>query len=136
MDKLSSILGSSPRVKSVDLSDAHPVRPGTPSFGRPVGTTSIRDRFTVSDSAKDRALQDTVGFRNQKEDRQTKIAENVTKKFFETRLQPKEEVLTGLPLETVSVGSPAQALPESAPQLGDSEPSDMSTESLEHFLQE
>ncbi len=40
MDKISSILPSNHRVKSVDIDDSHPVRPGVESYGRPVGTTA------------------------------------------------------------------------------------------------
>lgn len=40
MEKISSIIPNNSRVKSVDVQDSHPVRPGTPSFGRPVGTTA------------------------------------------------------------------------------------------------
>lgn len=41
MDKISGIIPSSPRVLAVDLKDAAPVRPGTPSFGRPQGVSSL-----------------------------------------------------------------------------------------------
>ena len=34
MDKISSILKSSPRVMAVDMRESGPVRPGTPAFGR------------------------------------------------------------------------------------------------------
>ncbi len=40
MEKISSIIPTNHRVKSVDMEDSQPVRPGAPSFGRPVGTTS------------------------------------------------------------------------------------------------
>jgi hypothetical protein len=136
MDKLSSILGTSPRVKSVDLTDAHPVRPGTPAFGRPVGTTSIRDRFTVSENAKDLALQDTLGFKNTKESRQAKIAEDVTKKFFETRLQQKEQSMA-LPEDLSTEMSSQQVRSQEIADIGPLAPSDgLATESLEDFLQE
>jgi hypothetical protein len=35
MDKISGIIPGSSRVTSVDMKDSSPVRPGTPSFGRP-----------------------------------------------------------------------------------------------------
>lgn len=43
MDKISGILPSSSRVASVDMKEANPVRPGTPSFGRPEGASALRD---------------------------------------------------------------------------------------------
>ena len=40
MEKISGIIPATPRVVSVDLSEARPLRPGVPSFGRPVGITN------------------------------------------------------------------------------------------------
>ncbi|MDX9731104.1 MAG: hypothetical protein RBT63_04980, partial [Bdellovibrionales bacterium] len=42
MEKISGILPSSSRAKPVDPKEASPVRPGTPSFGRPEGVSSLR----------------------------------------------------------------------------------------------
>lgn len=85
MEKISRVLPPSPRVKSVDLEAAHPVRPGTPTFGIPVGSTSS-DRLTLSNEAKARAFQETLAARNPRQANHAKIAENVTREFFETRL--------------------------------------------------
>lgn len=43
VEKISSILPSSPRVKAVDVTRSTPVRPGAPSFGRPQGKNSLGD---------------------------------------------------------------------------------------------
>lgn len=83
MEKISSILPTSPRVKKVDLSDAAPVRPGTPTFGRPVGANAVKDRLTISEQAKDIAFQETLGKIDPKEARGVRIAEKLTQKFFE-----------------------------------------------------
>lgn len=94
MDKISSILPSSPRVQTVDLSDAHPIRPGTPELGRPVGATSsqrTQDRVSVSSKAKELLNNDTILAKSVKEDRGPKIADDVTRKFFETRMQTIKE---------------------------------------------
>lgn len=88
MEKLSSILAASPRVKSVDMSDAKPTRPGAPNYGGPVGTTSVGDRVTLSNRARDLAIKDSIGGRNPREAVKARIAENVTRDFFETRLKP------------------------------------------------
>lgn len=48
MDKISGIIPSSPRLQSVDLKDAAPVRPGTPSFGRPEGVSSLNKPPMIS----------------------------------------------------------------------------------------
>lgn len=92
MEKLSGILPSNARLKSVDLSEAHPVRPGTPAAGRPVGTTSIKDRFTVNSAEKDFALKETLTYKNPKETARAKIAESITNRFFETRLEEPSKI--------------------------------------------
>lgn len=90
MEKLSSILPASPRVKSVDLSEAKPRRPGAPTFGVPEGSTSsARDRVSIS-SQQD-AVKDTLTYKNPKDARGAKIAGDIAKKFFETRLIKQEE---------------------------------------------
>ena len=83
MEKLSSILPSNPRIKSVDLKDAKPVRPGAPSYGIPVGTNSVQDRVTI----RGQDIQESMTYRNPKEMRSAKIAEEVTRKFFENRIE-------------------------------------------------
>jgi hypothetical protein len=85
VEKLSSILPNSPRVKSVDLTEAKPRRPGAPSFGVPVGTTSTKDRVTMS-SGTDEAAKELLTYKNPKDARGAKIAEDISRKFFETRL--------------------------------------------------
>jgi hypothetical protein len=41
MEKISGIVKASPRLTSVDLKEAAPVRPGVPSFGRPEGISTL-----------------------------------------------------------------------------------------------
>lgn len=86
MEKLSSILPSSPRIKNVDLSDAQPVRPGVATYGRPVGVNPMKDRFTVSQEAKDIAFRETLGAVNPKEAKSVKIVDDLSKKFFEGKV--------------------------------------------------
>lgn len=106
MEKISSILPSNARLKSVDTQDAHPVRPGVPAMGRPVGRTSSQDRFTVSQQAKDLAFQETLGARNPREDAHVKIADAMTKNFFETRLKEKPAPRAEAAMEPVEVPEP------------------------------
>lgn len=94
MEKLSGILKSSPRVKSVDMKNAAPVRPGAPSYGGPVGRSSVRDRITLSEQAKDLALADTLAVRNPKESSRAKLVEQINKNFFETRLDRNEPTVS------------------------------------------
>lgn len=93
MEKLSSILPASPRIKSVDLSEAKPRRPGSPTFGVPEGTTSSqRDRVSISSRDSIEALKDNGTYKNPRDFKTSKMAEEVTKKFFETRLNPTDKI--------------------------------------------
>ncbi len=105
MEKLSGILPSSPRVKSVDLKNAQPARPGAPLFGRPNGTVSS-DRVSLSSAAKDMAFKETLGARNPREGAQVQIAKDVTRKFFETRLDEPVVAVTALDRQEVSMDAP------------------------------
>lgn len=105
MDKLSGILPSSPRVKSVDLKNAQPARPGAPLFGRPQGSVSS-DRLTLSSAAKDLAFQETLAARNPREAAQVQIAKDVTRKFFETRLEEPVSYATAQDRQDVSMEAP------------------------------
>ncbi len=119
MEKLSGILPNSPRVKSVDLSEAKPRRPGAPTFGVPQGTTSTKDRVTLSSTANiDEAAKDLLTYKNPKEARGAKIAEDISRKFFETRLLKQ-------PMSAPRAEAPAPAevsteLPEATPEMTDS----------------
>lgn len=86
MDKLSSILPTSPRVQAVDMSDAQPVRPGTPTFGRPVGSNVVKDRLSVSQQAKDMAFKETLAGMNPRDAKGAKIADDMYKKFFDQKV--------------------------------------------------
>ena len=102
MDKISSILPNNARVKTVDLAESHPIRPGTPSFGRPVGANRLGDRVTLSqqalrettrESALDQAKVGTLNDgKNPRDAKNVKIADQLTNQFFMKRLEPIQEV--------------------------------------------
>jgi hypothetical protein len=93
MEKLSSILPSNARTKSVEIDESHPARPGAPSFGRTVGSTSSQrlDRVSISPLARETAFNETLAKRNPREAASVKIVNDITKKFFETRIGPKQD---------------------------------------------
>lgn len=90
MDKLSSILPSSSRITSVDLEEAPPTRPGSPTFGQKVGVNSVRDRVSLSPLAKEMAAKETLLGKDSKEVSRAKAVGEINRKFFETRLKPTE----------------------------------------------
>lgn len=83
MVKISSILPSTARVASTDMSDAHPIRPGVPSFGRPMGRSAGADfRASSQLSMKD--------IRTQKEYEHSKIVNDITNDFFMNKTRKVE----------------------------------------------
>jgi hypothetical protein len=104
MEKLSSILPSNARIRSVDTKDSKPARPGAPLFGRPQGTLSVKDRFSVSKEAVDRAAQDLSALRNGKEFARARMVEDISNKFFETRLsEPAQTTEKAIPSEIAPI---------------------------------
>lgn len=109
MEKISGILPSNSRIKSVDMKGAHPQRPGTPNFGQKMGTTS-QDRMTLSQLATEKAMQESLATYNPREAKHAKIAEDMTRNFFDNRVGPElreteaEDVRTG---PTAATGRPA-----------------------------
>ena len=109
MDKISSILPGNRRVKSVDVEDAQPIRPGVTSYGRPVGTTSSEreqmKNHLAEQAAMDRA-SDRVSLSPQAMaqsgkpeqpikaagDQNARIADDVSHAFADTQSQLREIV--------------------------------------------
>jgi len=92
MEKMSSILAASPRIKAVDLEEDHPVRPGAPSFGRKEGSTaSQRDKVTVSPEAKEMAFAETMAAKNPHKEEAIQNRAKNTDKFFSSKLDELNE---------------------------------------------
>ncbi len=112
MEKISSILPSNRRIKSVDLEDSHPIRPGVPTFGRRVGTSAVADRVSLSRNAPIDALKDTLTYRNPKEAARAKMVNEISTKFFSTRLTPTKPEPSLEPLKIPDVAEEDLAVPE------------------------
>lgn len=103
MEKLSGILPSSPRVRSVDMDEAPPARPGAPTYGKKVGRNTVTDKVTLSPEAKGLKAPSLTKVQDPKELARSKIADNLTKNFFETRLnKATEPVSTELVAENIA----------------------------------
>ncbi len=114
MEKLSGILPSSPRVRSVDLEEAPAARPGAPRFGKKQGRNTASDQVTVSSRARALAEQDRkmVG-KDPKEIARGKMVDELTRQFFETRLiksKPQSEEIS----DSVSTEEPKGSLSNSS----------------------
>lgn len=115
MEKLSSILPSNARIRSVDLKASQASRPGTPNFGQRIGTTAAtQEKIDLGRAAElgRQAMDDTLAIRNPKEAEHRRIAEETTRNFFETRLrtEPRETEVDDLlspeiPRTGVNVGA-------------------------------
>lgn len=85
MEKISGILPSSSRVSSVDMKDAAPIRPGTPSFGRPEGVSSLRDAKIGETAARAAKInQDRLDWKS-KDLNQAALAREISESFFINR---------------------------------------------------
>lgn len=83
MEKISSIIASSPRVSAVDLKESGTARPGSPTFGRPEGVATQRDSAPPVETARraNGAHQTQMDWRS-KESHQAAIAADMSNKFF------------------------------------------------------
>jgi hypothetical protein len=85
VEKISGIIPKSARVSAVDMKEASPVRPGTPSFGRPEGVSSLRE--PMKQDAVQRgssALQEANDWKS-KDMRHAALAHEVSTRFFINR---------------------------------------------------
>lgn len=100
MNKISSILPSSSRVTAVDMQDAHPIRPGTPSFGRPVGVSHGRDHISRS-SIDAQLMNESLSMRQRGDLEKAKLVQDISAGFF-----MKRPAIEPSPAATFEVSSP------------------------------
>lgn len=85
MEKISHIVRGNSRVASTDLKNAAPVRPGTPSFGRPVGESTAVNTNATSTAAR------AVAMHNEMQERKKvggpdEVVQQMADQFFMTRI--------------------------------------------------
>ena len=86
MDKISGIIPSSRRVSSVDLQNAAPVRPGTPTFGRPIGISTLAPELIGTSTAQKALAEFDLQMAPKKSiDPKADIVENMSNQFFMKR---------------------------------------------------
>ncbi len=97
MEKISGILKPSHRVTSVDMKEAAPIRPGTPSFGRPEGTSSLRDRNNSVDGAgASQEAHSTMMHWRSREGNNTRAVGEIADRFFSAN---KKEVMKPISMQ-------------------------------------
>ncbi len=114
MEKISGILPSSSRVSSVDMRDAAPIRPGTPSFGRPEGVSSLRDAKIGETAARASKInQDRLDWKS-KDINQAAMAREISESFFINRkANAVKEMNVDDGIGDMSGGLPGQGIPVS-----------------------
>lgn len=98
MEKISGIIPANRRTKAVDVSNSQPVRPGAPTWGRPVGRVTQQQMmddplekvsFSQSElpsrSLESPAAQNTYNSKGQIG--KSQVIEELSKKFFEPKIK-------------------------------------------------
>jgi hypothetical protein len=81
MEKISGILGPSPRVKSADVQASPPIRPGMPSFGRPIGDVALAHRKDLTTAEKANMLREQM-LEDKKHLHEQQQIQNMANEFF------------------------------------------------------
>lgn len=111
MDKISGIIPSSSRVASVDMRDAPPVRPGTPSFGRPEGVSSLRDAKIGQTAARaGRINQERLDWKS-KDMQNAAVAREMSDRFFGAARQAAPETLVDVDTQTYNLDRTRESKP-------------------------
>lgn len=113
MEKISSIVPNSRRVSAVDLNSAPAVRPGAPSFGRPMGasTVGVKDDRTTAQ----RAVAE-FGHMNEVRRGSTSNAEIVEKMANNFFLKKAVEAPASAPVELPDISNPEPSAQSEAVQ--------------------
>lgn len=108
MNKISGILPSSPRIQTVDLKEGPSVRPGAPSFGRPIGISNVqRNSIIRSAHAAINEHRDLMEQRSLSQVQADK-AKELSESFFKRQAQrDQEQVLVRDILESEAAKSKA-----------------------------
>ena len=121
MQKLSGILPSSARITSVDMRGSGAARPGSPSYGRPVGESNLEKNAIVRHAH--RALKrhrEMVDARSQVQVN-SDIVKNLSDGFFKSHAQKATEnaVVNSILADEMAAAGPAPRIdvPESEPYV-------------------
>jgi hypothetical protein len=112
MEKISRILPNSARVGSLEMAQERPVRPGAPAFGRPEGTSEVKDRVTLSSLQTNRQLEDLKPYVNPVEAKRAKIVEDISNKFFAKQAKPTPKPVLQEPEPTMNSSTDDLAIEE------------------------
>lgn len=89
MEKISRIVAGNSRVSSSDAKSASPVRPGMPSFGRPVGESTAANPSASSTASRAVALHNDLN-EAKKVATQERLISKMADDFFMSRMRGTE----------------------------------------------
>ncbi len=113
MEKISRIVRGNSRVAAVDLKSAAPIRPGAPSFGRPVGESTALKSSMMSTADRAVAIHKELNEAKLANTHET-IVQNMADRFFMDRMrqsQSDEGVSSEIPRVELSPPSEVQVSP-------------------------
>jgi len=99
VEKISNIVRGNSRVSSVDLKSSSAIRPGTPSYGRPVGEASVR--IEREGTTASRAAELNLQLKDQRRSAQDRVVEEMADKFFMSRTNRLGDAITAIPKDGV-----------------------------------
>jgi hypothetical protein len=111
VEKISSIVPRSRRVASADLAAAPAVRPGAPSYGRPIGESTIGTKDLMTTAQRAVAEQQRMLDERKQSAQLPKSVEEMTNRFF---LQKALVEKTKVDIPAINIPAPAIAPPVSA----------------------
>lgn len=92
MEKISGIVPTSRRVTSVDMKNAPPVRPGTPTFGRPVGVSTEADKGKPTTAELALAQQKNIMDKRSPAEKGPELIQKMADRFFLQKSSVAEKV--------------------------------------------
>ena len=136
MQKISGILPSSSRVTTVDVSkEAGSVRPGAPSFGRPVGESNLFKNSVVRSAHQAIQKHNELWDARSEQQDQAKIIQDMADSFFKTKNQIAHE--KQLVKDFLTMNQPVEAPPTvEIPNIKLDEPSVMKQKSPGEMTEE
>lgn len=120
MEKISGIIGASPRLKSADLQNSPPIRPGAPSFGQPIGEVSIAHRKDLTTAQKANMIREQM-IEDKKRFKEQETIENLSEKFFMNQMEQRS---LDVP-PSVEVEGMVQGASDAETVIGDLDPEEM-----------
>ncbi|MCB0389738.1 MAG: hypothetical protein KDD58_00535 [Bdellovibrionales bacterium] len=91
MQKISGILPSSSRLTSVDVKDAGAVRPGAPTFGRPVGESNLFKNSVVRSAHQAIQKHNELWSERSEQHDKAQVIQDMADSFFKSKNQMAHE---------------------------------------------